>query len=146
MTEKTANSRNLLFPAAKAKRHLVDPVAFGLAMVGGPLLTGILGAPALLIPTIATVFGGPIYLLVGVPVMLVALRRQPLAPGGWALLALATHLSLFTPLFLPAWLTRGSLDGPGLFLVFGSAFAPLWGAVSGLIYHRLERRFFKQTI
>ncbi|OIQ35014.1 MAG: hypothetical protein BM559_03400 [Roseobacter sp. MedPE-SWchi] len=146
MTEKTANSRNLLFPAAKAKRHLVDPVAFGLAMVGGPLLTGILGAPALLIPTIATVFGGPIYLLVGVPVMLVALRRQPLAPGGWALLALMTHLALFTPIFLLAWLADGNFDGTSLFLCFGSGFAPLWGFLSGEIYRWLERDFYKQSI
>ncbi len=146
MPEITANTRNPLYPSVGVERHLVDPVAFGLAMIGGPLLTAILGAPALLIPSFATLLGGPIYLLIGVPVMLIALRRRPLEPGGWALLALTTHLSLFTPIFLLAWLADGNFDGTSMFLFFGSVFAPIWGAVSGAIYHRLERSFFKQTI
>jgi hypothetical protein len=146
MTEITVVKGSPLFPVQGSKRHLVDPVAFALAMVGGPLSIGILGAPALLIPSIAALFGGPIYLMVGVPVMLFALRRGKLAPGGWALLALTTHLTLFAPIFLLAWLDDGNVDGTSLFLFFGALFAPLWGAVSGVIYHRLERDFFKQTI
>lgn len=146
MTEITATRESPIFPSLVAKRHLVDPAAFGLAMAGGPLLTGILGAPALLIPSIATVFGGPIYLLVGVPVMLFALHRRRLSPAGWALLALTTHLAIFTPPFVHTWLTGRSHDSTSLLLFFGALFAPLWGVVSGVIYRRLENDFFKQSI
>ena len=146
MTEITANSRSLLFPSPPTKRHLVDPVAFGLAMVGSPLLVGVIGAPLLLIPSFAAVLGGPIYLAVGIPVMLLYLSHHRLSPGGWALLALTTDLALFTPIFLLAWLADGNHDGTSLFLFFGSVFAPLWGVFSGDLYRWLERDFYKQSI
>ncbi|MEP4036910.1 hypothetical protein [Pseudophaeobacter sp.] len=115
-------------------------------MVGGPIITGIAGAPLLLIPSFATLFGGPIYLLAGVPVMLFHLRRHRPKPAGWALLALATFLALFTSITLIAWAKNGNLNGISAILIFGSVFAPIWGSVSGAIYHRLERDFFKQTL
>lgn len=127
-------------------RHLVDPLVFALAMIGGPLVTGILGMPAFFIPTFAMMLGGPIYLAVGIPVMLVHMRRHQPTPMDWGLLALATHLALFLPIFLLAWQSGGNVDGTSLYLLFGSFFAPLWGAVSGMIYRRFERDFFKQTI
>lgn len=146
MTEITDIPKSLLYPLGSANSHLVDPVAFASAMVGGPLIVGVLGAPVFFIPSFALIFGGPIYLLVGVPVMLFALRRNKLSSSGWALLALTTHVALFAPIFLLAWLQDGNIDGTSLFLLAGCIFAPTWGAVSGVIYRRLERDFFKQTI
>ncbi|WP_291730117.1 hypothetical protein [Leisingera sp. F5] len=136
---------SIFHPNVSPGRHLVDPVAFTLAMVGAPLLTGLLGAP-LLIPPLAALFGGPIYLLIGVPVMLAHVRRHRPTPGKWALLALKTQLLIFTPIFLLELATEGNFDGTSLFLVAGSLFAPVWGAVSGMLYDRLERDFYKQVI
>lgn len=146
MTEITAIRGSLLFPTQRTKHHLVDPVAFALAMIGGPLITGILGMPALFIPTFAVMLGGPIYLAVGIPVMLVYMRRHRPPPMDWGLLAFTTHLALFLPIFALAWQSGSNVDSARIYLLFGSFFAPLWGAVSGVIYRRLERDFYKQTI
>jgi hypothetical protein len=145
MTEITAASV-ALFPKTTASRKLIDPTAFTLAMVGGPLLVAVLGAPLLLIPSFAALFGGPIYLAVGTPVMLFYLGRNPITPDTWAWLAFVTHIALFLPIFLIAVLTNGNFDGSSMFLWFGAIFAPLWGAVSGSIYDKFERDFYKQTI
>ncbi|KIC11892.1 hypothetical protein RA19_04460 [Leisingera sp. ANG-M1] len=145
MTEITARTGSPLYKDVRTSRHLVDPVAFALAMAGGPLTTGLFGAP-LLIPPFAAIFGGPLYLVIGVPVMLNYMRRHRPAPGKWAQLAFLTHLVIFTPILLLALATDGNIDGPSAFLLFGSVFAPIWGAVSGLLYRRFERDFYKQTI
>jgi hypothetical protein len=145
MTEITAIT-NLLHPKTTAPRQLIDPTAFTLAMVGGPLLVGVLGAPALLIPSFAALFGGPIYLAVGTPVTLFYMRRNPITPDTWAWLAFVTHIALFLPISLIAVLTNGNFEGSSMFLWFGAIFAPLWGAVSGVVYKKFERDFYKQSI
>ena len=146
MTEITDIPKSVLYPTYCAGSQLVDPTAFALAMVGGPVIVGILGAPFLLIPSFAVIFGGPIYLLIGLPVMLAYLRRYRATPGDWAFIAFACHLFLFTPTFLFAWLQDEHTDTVGLFLFLGSVFAPTWGAVSGLLYRRLENDFYKHSI
>lgn len=145
MTEITVYNK-IILPEATATRQLVDPTAFMLAMVGGPLIVGVLGAPALLIPSIAALLGGPIYLAIGTPVMLFYMRRNQVTPSTWAWLAFVTHIALFAPIFLFTVLTKGNHEGPSLFFCFGAFFAPLWGAVSGTIYGKFERNFYKQTI
>lgn len=132
MTEITANS-GALYPKAKATRQLVDPVAFVLAMVGAPLLVGIVGAPLILIPSIATLLGGPIYLMVGIPVMLIYMAHRKVSPRRWAGVALLGHLALFTPIFLVIHFTdqHRTNEWPFIFLSFGSVFAP-FGAPSAV--------------
>ena len=137
---------SLPFWKAISTRHLVDPTAFALAMAGGPILVGVLGAPLLLVPSFAVVFGGPLYLALGIPVMLFYMSRNTVTPAAWAGLAFVANLVLFLPTVMVAVLTGGSHDGPSLFLFFGSIFAPLWGLASGFIYGHFERDFYKQTI
>ena len=144
MTEITV-SQKILFPRKAADRHLVDPVAFFIAMIGGPELVGLVGFPTFVFP-IATVMGGPVYLIVGIPVMLICMARRRVTPYDWAWLALLTHLAVFLPIFLVAVLTKGNVDGSSLYLVFGCFFAPLWGGISGVLYAALERDFYKQTL
>ncbi|WP_083100556.1 hypothetical protein [Pseudophaeobacter leonis] len=145
MTEITVSNKSF-FPEATATRQLVDPTVFALAMIGGPLIVGVLGAPLLLIPSFAALLGGPIYLVAGVPVMLFYMSRNTVTPDTWAWLAFVTHIALFAPIFLFTVLTKGNHDGASLFFWFGAFFAPLWGAVSGAIYGKFERDFYKQTI
>lgn len=145
MTEITASSC-ILFPKATAPTQLVDPVAFALAIVGGPLAVATIGAPLLAIPVMAVVFGGPLYLLIGIPVLLVDMRRNPVTSGRWAMLAFTSFILLCQPMYFFTALTDTNQSIPGFFLIFGSVFAPIWGAVSGYIYGRFERDFYKQTI
>ncbi|MDE4174831.1 hypothetical protein PXK01_11740 [Phaeobacter sp. PT47_59] len=144
MTEITA-SQKTPFPLKAANRHLVDPVAFFIAMIGGPLLLGIAGLPTIIAP-FATVMGGPVYLIVGIPVMLVYMAQHRVTPYDWAWLAFVTHLAVFLPIFLIAVLTKGNVDGSSIYLIFGCFFAPVWGCISGVLYARLERDFYKQTL
>lgn len=145
MTEITAITGCPLFPRAHAKRHLIDPVAFGIAMAGGPLLTGTLGFP-LILPVIAAALGGPVYLAVGVPVMLIVMPLHRYSASGWAGLALIVHAAVFLTILTLSEAMGASTELPAIFFIFGLVFAPLWGAVSGLLYRWLERDFYKQTI
>jgi hypothetical protein len=144
MTEITA-SQKILYLQKTADRHLVDPVAFFIAMIGGPGLVGLIGFPTFVFP-LATVMGGPVYLIVGIPVMLIYMARHKVTPYDWAWLALVTHLAVFLPIFLVAVLTKGNVDGSSLYLIFGCFFAPVWGGISGFLYAVLERDFYKQPL
>ncbi len=144
MTEITV-PKNTFFPNHSPQRYLVDPVAFAVAMIGGPVLVGLVGLPTVILPA-ATLFGGPLYLFPGIPVMLVAMARQRFTPRRWASLALKTHVTIFIPIaLLEVWLSPGG-NTASFYLLFGLFFAPIWGYFSGLIYGWLERDFYKQTL
>ena len=99
-----------------------------------------------MIPVMAVLFGGPLYLLIGIPVLLVDMRRNTVTSGRWAMLAFTSFILLCQPMYFFTALTDTNQSIPGFFLIFGSVFAPIWGAVSGYIYGRFERDFYKQTI
>ncbi len=146
MTEITGMPKVRKGNTPKGTRHLIDPVAFSVALVGGPVVLGLLGAPTIIAP-IAVIFGGPLYLLLGLPIMLIRLSTRRSAPSDWAALALLTHLCLFTPLFLYQQLSHERIhEMLIIYLIFGAFFAPFWGWISGKIYSCLQRDFFKQTI
>ncbi|MEL0438245.1 hypothetical protein [Phycobacter sp. K97] len=144
MTEITDDVKNTE-PEVVAKRHLVDPVAFFIAMIAGPGVIGLLGWSTLFIQA-ATLLGGPVYLVVGIPVMLVYMRRHRVAPYDWVWLALLAHVAVFLPLTLLGAASGGRTGGLEIFLIFGCFFAPLWGGISGVLYAALERDFYKQPL
>lgn len=145
MTEITVTN-NSLHPKGNPHRFLIDPVALALALVGGPVIVGILGAPALLFPSFAAVVGGPIYVLAGTPVMLWRLTRNRSSTELWIYSALLTHLTIFVPLTVVATAQGRNFDGASIFLIFGCLFAPLWGLVSAAIYKRCERDFYQHAL
>ena len=74
MTEITAKYDGIFWRAARpGPRYLIDPVAFFIALFGAPLLVALLGFWAFFIPIFALVFGGPIYLLLATPALLIHL-------------------------------------------------------------------------
>ncbi|MBE1295404.1 MAG: hypothetical protein GJ678_04065 [Rhodobacteraceae bacterium] len=81
MTEISADTKNTE-PEVVAKRHLVDPVAFFIAMIAGPGVIALLGWSTMFI-RFATLMGGPVFLVVGIPVMLNYMRRHRVAPYDW---------------------------------------------------------------
>lgn len=151
MTEITAKSADLISPKApgtggkSSLPSLVDPLAFAGAMVGGPLLVGILGIPTFILP-FAVIFGGPVYLLVGIPVMLAVMSFKRATTLDWAFFALLTNSMLFFVLLNLPGLSRNSYKWAEVCLTFGTVIAPLWAAVSGSLYRWLERDFYKQSL
>lgn len=144
MTEISDDTKNTE-PEVVAKRHLVDPVAFFIAMIAGPGVIALLGWSTMFI-RFATLMGGPVFLVVGIPVMLNYMRRHRVAPYDWVWLALLAHVVLFLPLTLLGAASGGRTGGLAIFLFFGCFFAPLWGGISGFLYAVLERDFYKQTL
>ena len=124
-----------LWASNSTQIHLIDPTAFFVALIGAPLLVGLLGFP-LLIPPFAVLFGGPIYLLAGGPVFCVALQKGLKGAGKFAFLGfalmlgvlfLASALTLVAPYFLlKEWLP--------VYAIFGLIFAPIWSAVFAALY------------
>lgn len=128
--------------------YIVDPVAFVIALVFGPILFTILTSWALFIPIFALVFGGPIYLLVGTPVMLVYLRRNRALPGKLALLALYAVLGLFAATAVAGLIAPRSINTDKIipFLLPGLIFGPAWAVSFTLLYNRLRRAFYAQPL
>jgi len=148
----TGISISPLWPTANRPQALVDPVAFTLALVLTPLIVGVLGAPVLLIPTFAVVFGGPAYLLIGTPLMWAALRRGKTDPDYFFGLGLKTIAAIAAPLALFA-LGQMTLEGrPGelgtlattfaIFTAISAVMAGVWGAMFASLYRRLRNPNF----
>ncbi|UWR23071.1 hypothetical protein [Sulfitobacter sp. S190] len=131
-------------PLPPKPRYIIDPVAFFVALIGGPLLFTLLSFWALFIPVFALVFGGPLYLAIGLPVLLWHLRNRDADPGKIGLLAFFVNLILMAPLALFAAFEQDAeiyVGGLAL-LAFGLIFAPAWGYFFGRIYLFLRRDFF----
>lgn len=147
MTETTENFVTKPPPVPRV-RYIIDPVAFFVALIGAPLVVAAAGFWAAFVPVIAVAFGGPVYLIVGLPVLLFWLSRRPADSGEIAGLALA---SLAAGLAITALigLALGSKDVTGVLAFFGGfgvVFAPLWGACFGWLYNLMCRDFYLHPI
>lgn len=133
---------------ARAKRHLVDPVAFFVALVAAPIVVAGATFWVLLIPVIAVVMGGPIYLATATPLMLWWLGRRAPNTGEIAMLGFAANLVICGGIYLFELVENPR--GPGsiamMYLIFGSIFAPVWAGVFASLYARIRRPFFAQTV
>ncbi len=141
MTEITANFDKLPWRRIGTKpRYVIDPVAFFIALIGGPLLVAAAGFWIVGVPVFAVAFGGPVYLAVGTPLLLIYLRRafgktgDIIALGFFALIAMAFAAG--------GWaLLTDNDDLMGIvafYSGFGIIFAPLWAGAFGWIYNKLR--------
>lgn len=141
MTEMTAENK-------LRETYVVDPVAFFFALVGAPLAVAAGGFWAMGIPVFAVVFGGPLYLAIGVPVLLWYLGRRPPKPwriAGLALVSYGVPASIFM-LYLLATGGQRAAQEFVIFAAFGLIFAPLWGGVFGLFYRNFRRDIYRRPI
>lgn len=132
-------------------RHQVDHSALILAAVGGPLMVALLGFPIFLIPVFALFLGGPLYLIIGIPVMMYVLRHHEARPGIFANAALCATLALCALCTLFFVLTGFPFpeEEKGLLVMyafFSFIFAPLWGSTSGWIYTCWRREIYSHTV
>jgi hypothetical protein len=120
-----------------------DPVAFALALIGGPLLVTLLTCWLLFIPVAALIVGGPIYLIVGTPVLLWMVGRYPPEVSHFALAAFTANIVLcllivVVQILIPAARDSGTREFI-LLPVCGLFFGPLWAGAFASIYRRFNR-------
>lgn len=125
-------------------RYIIDPVAFFAALIGGPLIFTAITFAAFLIPVAALLFGGPMYLIIGTPLLLWYLRRNDGDPNALAALAFKVMaFSLLLVAVIAAITGDKQVFGVGLwFTGFGMIFGPAWAYFFGLVYQRMRRNFF----
>lgn len=119
-----------------------DAVAFAGALIGGPVLVTVVLC-WMFIPIFALIFGGPVYLVIGTPVMLWMVRRFPPTARYFAVAALIANIALCT-LILAAdrWLPSFQAAGYGetfAFAAWGVIFGPLWAGTFAPLYRRFNR-------
>lgn len=138
---------NFVFARTAGPRHIIDPVAFILALIGGPILVTAISF-WLVVPVFALMIGGPLYLAVGTPVLLWRLQRE--VRDIFELAVLAMKAVVVLTLGAIAYLCLTSQEGqiPSLLTMalFALVFAALWTATFGWLYHRLCRDFFTHPI
>jgi len=135
MSEITVRTYSPLYPHTRNERHLVDPVAFVLAMVGGPVVVAVTCFWLVFIPVFALILGGPLYVIVGTPVLLWELAHREPSVGRISMLALVSLVAV-VGIFGAAGLLSGDSRGVTAamtFGMFGIVFAPIWGAVTGAL-------------
>lgn len=133
-------------PVPYPPRYIVDPVAFFAALIAGPLLFTAASFWAFLIPVFALFFGGPLYLIIGTPVLLWYLRRNDGDPSDLAFLAFIVLLVISALIILAAAVLRdGDFVSLAVFIGgFGMIFAPAWAYFFGRLYQFYRRDFFAE--
>ncbi len=144
MTEMTGNFTSV---RTAGPRHIIDPVAFILALIGGPVLVTAISF-WLVVPVFALIIGGPLYLAVGTPVLLWRLQREVHDIFELAVLAMKAVgiLTLGATVYLCLTSQEGQIPSLLIMALFALVFAALWTATFGWLYHRLCRDFFTHPI
>lgn len=125
-------------------RYIIDPVAFFVALIFGPLVFTALTFWALFIPVFALGFGFPVYLIVGTPVLLWYLRHNDGDPSDLGFLA-GKLILLGT--FFAGGAAALAKEQELMFLIafyagFGLIFGSAWAYFFGKVYQRLRGDFF----
>lgn len=148
MTEKIKIIEAIDVDPLSGARYAIDPVAFALALVLAPIVVAVLGFWALLIPVAALVFGGPLYLVVGTPILLIYLHYRVGSVQDCMLMAFATMLVGVGALWLWRQITMPSVDISShlIFASFGVFFGPVWAATFARLYNRWRSDISRQPL
>ena len=128
-------------------RYAVDPTAFVVALIGAPLLVTACTFWIGFIPLIALAMGGPVYLLLAIPVLLWDLPRHE--PSFWRITAFGflAAMSFAALLAIASLFVGGELrSAVMLYLIMGAIFGPLWAAPFAPIYLAMRRPVFAHDI
>lgn len=140
MTEITKIPVSPFWPRHRARTRrpakVIDPVAFGLALLAAPFVVALMGFWALLIPVVALYFGLPVYLAAFTPAMLALSFKYDITPGFTAFVGVVVNMVACLPPLL--WMLSAGYHDVEVFMVlylgFGSVHAMLWGAAFGWLY------------
>ena len=138
MTEKIGSKERPEAP--RTARYAIDPTAFFLALVGAPFLIALLTFWALFVPVFAVVFGGPVYLVVGTPILLIYLHYRQGDAMEIAGLAFLANLGLMGLILIVDLMQGGRSSVGDLFgmAAFGLVMGPLWGIGFAGLYNKLR--------
>lgn len=127
--------KNMLWPS-----HVIHMPAFFGALILAPLLVTALSF-YVVVPVFALLFGAPFYFALGTPLLLWLLSRKPCTSGDCATAALLANGAACVFAMIFGTLTQNDeIYGMVFFyLLFGSIFAPLWGATFGWLYLKFTR-------
>lgn len=125
-------------------RYIIDPVAFFGALILAPLLVAMLTFWIFFIPVFALLFGGPVYLVIGLPLLLWYLRRNDGDPVELSWLGFKINAAgLLLGLALIGLTRNEDIYGVTLFTFgFGMIFGPAWAYAFGRLYRFMRRDFF----
>ena len=128
--------------------YRIDAWPFIAALIGGPLLVTLVSFWVFLIPFYAVIFGGSVYLLFGLPLGLIYLRRHAGKPREIMRLALWVSGGVALPFCIILLLTSGPEVIPLAIFLMGSSllFAALWSVTSAMIYDRLRSETSRHPI
>ncbi len=127
MTVRTAQPR--------APLPTLDLIGFLGALILAPVVATLMSF-YLVIPIGALFTGGPLFVVVGGPILMVMAHYRPLTAKRCAVAAFATVLGgivALAPIVLMSSNLRG-LDGIVFFCICALIFAPFWGATFGWLY------------
>lgn len=116
--------------------HPLNPVAFAVAMIAGPILVTLCTFWALFIPVFALVFGGIPYLVIGTPMALWMALTGPVNAARGALWGALTIFCITAPFAAVTGLLHGGETAAAVLIMGATSavFATLWAATSGWIY------------
>ncbi|KAJ54047.1 hypothetical protein ACMU_03905 [Actibacterium mucosum KCTC 23349] len=117
----------------RIKIHKVNVVAFIGALILAPVLVGVIGAPYLLIPTGALVFGMKPYLIFGTPFLLIAVALGLNREWGFACVGFVANL-----VFLACFDMVVPEGIHPLYAIFSCLFAAFWSAIFFELYCRFS--------
>lgn len=132
----------------RQERFVVDPVAFFAALVGAPLLVTAATLWLFFIPLAALIIGGPIYLVVGTPLLLWFLAFNDVSIGRivWVALTAIAVLVGLTALFLTLNEQTRQLETLFVFAPFALIFGSVWAATFAVLYRGLRRDLYTCSI
>jgi len=131
----------------KSTSHLnqVPVLPFLAALIGGPVIVSlaVMGLSLPLSPMggyaialVSVVFGGPVYLIIGAPLLWHHLRHHPPSYAGHARLVVLTLIGLLSILAMLALLTEPAtlLNAVPFVMICAAVFGQLWTAAFTFIY------------
>ena len=126
--------------------HPVDPVAFVVALIGAPILVGLIGFWAV-VPIFAIGFGAPTYLTFGALFLFLALHSGADTLDRLAFWASIANLASAPAIWAAMHIGWGESADDAWFATqftvgWGLIFAPLWGLVFGWLYRLFRRDFY----
>lgn len=118
---------------------LLDPVAFFIALIAGPIVFTLLTFWIFYIPAIALVVGGVPYLVIGTPLLLYMALTGPVSGERAAMWAGLTNAALTAVGVVCALIfgTPGDAGGIAVFGVFCIGFGMAWAAAFGIMYRNI---------
>lgn len=140
--------QGLWMPKPRRARYLVDPVAFSVALIGGPLFVTAVSFWLLFIPVLALIIGGPFYVLVGGPMVLAHLHRHRGSQSSIIWLACRTII-IVSILGMLACVLAGHPDAVYAIILLSfpaMIFGFLWAWAFGWIYFNLRRAFYARPL